>query len=448
MIGRKPYYGDKNGAWLETNPEEINRLIALIVYMGLVNVSTFHRYWSTKTLYHGLWARAMMSRDRFKALMATLHIVDPGAETAGDKLRKVSDFVEQIKSKCKLLYQPRQNVSIDERMVKSKHRSGIRQYIKNKPVKFGIKLWVLADSHNGYTYNFDIYTGKSTSGQPSENGLGYDVVMRLLTPLLHQGYHLFVDNFYTSIKLIKDLFHLGTPGCGTTVQNRRSFPVTMKDGKKWARKKNRGDMRWTRDGSCLIMQWKDSKVVTVLSSIHNANYYVMVNRKVKDGNTWNNIEIQKPMAIDQYNKHMNGVDISDQKLAKNNTLHKCVRWWKTLFYHIIDISVVNSFILFCHHQANNPDNEELKRYKGYSLLDFREELVRDLVGLNEYGKPPEHKPPPKEPSTFETIHIPIYGKEKKNCKVCYAQEKRELRIYSYCSAPQCNVYLHYTASKN
>jgi hypothetical protein len=107
VIGRKPYYGDKYGAWLETNPEEINRLIASIVYMGLVNVSTFHRYWSTKTLYHGLWARAMMSRDRFKALMATLHIVDPGSETEGDKLRNVSAFVEQIKSKCKSLYQPR-----------------------------------------------------------------------------------------------------------------------------------------------------------------------------------------------------------------------------------------------------------------------------------------------------------------------------------------------------
>jgi hypothetical protein len=56
---------------LKTNPEEFNRLIALILYMGLVNITTFHRYWSTKTLYHGLWARVMMSRDRFKALMAT-----------------------------------------------------------------------------------------------------------------------------------------------------------------------------------------------------------------------------------------------------------------------------------------------------------------------------------------------------------------------------------------
>ena len=55
-IGNKPYYGDKEGAWVETSPEEIEKLIALILYCGLVHVSSFHRYWSTKTLYHGLWA--------------------------------------------------------------------------------------------------------------------------------------------------------------------------------------------------------------------------------------------------------------------------------------------------------------------------------------------------------------------------------------------------------
>ena len=36
-----------------------------------------------KTLYRELWARSFMSRDRFKALMATLHVVDP-AEAGGD----------------------------------------------------------------------------------------------------------------------------------------------------------------------------------------------------------------------------------------------------------------------------------------------------------------------------------------------------------------------------
>ena len=53
-------------------------------------------------------------------------------------------------------------------MVKSKHRSGIRQYIRNKPTKWGIKMWVLADSSNAYTYDFDVYNGKAAGRKVSE----------------------------------------------------------------------------------------------------------------------------------------------------------------------------------------------------------------------------------------------------------------------------------------
>ena len=126
---------------------------------------------STKSLYHGLWTRKMLTRDRFKAIMAMLHIVDFSKESKEDKLKKVRHFIDHMCQRCRKLYQPSANVAIDERMVKSKHRSGMRQYMPLKPVKFGLKLWVLAYSLNGYTYDFDIYTGK---GEPlHEQGLGY-----------------------------------------------------------------------------------------------------------------------------------------------------------------------------------------------------------------------------------------------------------------------------------
>ena len=135
-------------------------MIALLIYFGLVKVSGHtDKYWSVKTLYYGLWARSIMSRTRYKALMALLHVVDPATEDPADKLCKVESFVDYFKSRCLPLYQPRQQLAIDERMVKSRHRSGIRQYIKDKPTKWGIKLWVLADSSNGYTIDFNVYIG-------------------------------------------------------------------------------------------------------------------------------------------------------------------------------------------------------------------------------------------------------------------------------------------------
>ena len=58
---------------------------------------------------------------------------------------------------------------------------------------------------------------------------------------------------------------------------------------------------------------------------------------------------------------MKGVDKSDQLLAKYNLLRKCIRWWKTLFFHMVDMAVVNGFILFQAHSARYKTIDSLKR---------------------------------------------------------------------------------------
>ena len=61
-----------------------------------------------------------------------------------------------------------------------------------------------------------------------------------------------------------------------------------------------------------------------------------MNCKIKMSNKWETVEVKQPMAIHKYNAFMNGVDKSDQILNTNNVLRKCVPWWKTLFFHMID----------------------------------------------------------------------------------------------------------------
>jgi hypothetical protein len=82
-------YTNKEGSWTSTNLEEIERLIAFLVYAGLVKVeSEIENYWSVKTVYHGLWAREIISRFRYKALMAFLNVVDPVTEDPNNKLHQ------------------------------------------------------------------------------------------------------------------------------------------------------------------------------------------------------------------------------------------------------------------------------------------------------------------------------------------------------------------------
>ena len=46
---------------------------------------------------------------------------------------------------------------------------------------------MLADSSNGYTVDFNVYIGKAAGQNVSANGLGYDVVMKLIRPFVKQG---------------------------------------------------------------------------------------------------------------------------------------------------------------------------------------------------------------------------------------------------------------------
>jgi hypothetical protein len=98
--------------------------------------------------------------------------------------------------------------------------------MKDKPTKWGIKLWAAADSYNGYTCDFEIYTGKK-SRDSSQHGLGYDVLTCLIDKYFDQGYHVYFDNFYTSHQLARDLFLHGTPSMGTVRINRVGFPKCL-----------------------------------------------------------------------------------------------------------------------------------------------------------------------------------------------------------------------------
>ena len=212
-------------------------------------------------------------------------------------------------------------------------------------------------------------------------------------------------------------------------------------------------MRWERDPPVLALQWLHNKVVSMLSTIENANDSIQVKRKRKTAGVWSTKVIQQPKAIANYNKYMNAVDRSDQILATNNVLRKCMRWWKTLFFHLIDIAVVNSFILFSEHQAQFPDNEDLHRTADYSLAHFREDIVRKICDLPEYCEQPPVRTTPtnkkNSPEKFESVHMTIFMEGKKNCVVCYKENKVQRQVYSTCSAPMCKgKHMHVTKERN
>ena len=100
---------------------------------------------------------------------------------------------------CLESFIPEKNISIDESMVPYYVRHGCKQYIQNKPVKFGYNLWVAA-TPLGYGIQFYPYTGKDDNYN-KDIGLGGSVVMTLMSKLpraLDSHCHAVMDNFFTS----------------------------------------------------------------------------------------------------------------------------------------------------------------------------------------------------------------------------------------------------------
>ena len=90
-------------------------------------------------------------------------------------------------------YNPERHLSIDEMMIGTRCRIAFLQYLPNKPTKFGIKVWVIAEAKTGYVLGFQIYTGASQDDQ--SKGLAYRVVMDLIEPFVGKEHSLYIDKF-------------------------------------------------------------------------------------------------------------------------------------------------------------------------------------------------------------------------------------------------------------
>lgn len=244
----------KKFRWVPLTVSEFCAYIALVLYMGLVKVKTYTNYWAGKSIYIFPYPQSVMSRCRFLAISWNLHLCNLEEDLQNsrkrgtpeyDKLFKIKPLYSDILTACMTYFQPARQVSVDERMVASKARVGFKQFMKDKPTKWGYKLFVLADSICGYTWNFFVYDGKASLVKGK--GLSYDSVMHLLdTPLLGKGYQVYVDNFYTSPTLFLDLLEKKTLACGTIRPNRLGFPKTKENDLN--KKAERGTIRCLRSG--------------------------------------------------------------------------------------------------------------------------------------------------------------------------------------------------------
>lgn len=129
-------------------------------------------------------------------------------------MENFSPWLRCFQRQCKAV-EAEENMAVDEITIPYRgSRSPIRQYNPNKPAKWHIKLFGRAGS-SGILYDFEVYCG-GRSDPPTEIGVSGDVVLRLTQDIPDNfKFHIFADNWFTSLPLVRKLSELGLFFTGT-----------------------------------------------------------------------------------------------------------------------------------------------------------------------------------------------------------------------------------------
>uniref|UniRef100_A0A4W6G6E2 PiggyBac transposable element-derived protein domain-containing protein n=1 Tax=Lates calcarifer TaxID=8187 RepID=A0A4W6G6E2_LATCA len=346
-----------------TTVEELYKFPGLLIYTRPVSPPSMADYWKQKN-------------EEKKGT--------PGHE----KLFRIRPLIDHILSACQAHYHPRKDLAVDERMVATKAKTGMTQFMNDKPTRWGFKLFVL----------------------PSYLGTGY---------------HVYLDNFYTSPQLFFNLASMTSGVCGTYRDNRKGCPTGRKNA--LTRKSERGTVRWIREGSLVFVKWMDTWEVSIGSTIHPAVSREVVKRRVKekDGH-WavKNISCPALIILIQY----------------YSTYRRTACWYRTLFLHLVDIATTSAYILHRDISASN-------QVKPMSHRDFQTELVSQLCGVDSTGVPTKRS----------ADHIPIAIamvidaslKVTQGCRICQrchqVDKKRNLTSWK---CQSCNVALCLIVDRN
>lgn len=298
-----------------------------------------------------------MGRNRFQIILRMLHFADNAEQIQGDSYHKVRRVFQQIKSAFANSFRPFQNLVIDESLVLFKGRLHFKQFIRTKRHRFGIKLFLLCDCETGYVLDFIVYTGKSTEIDKYDDlGISGSVVTTLMRPYLEKGHSLFTDNWYTSPSLSTYLLMHKTNSCGTVRSNRKHMPDL-------SGKLERGKTSSKCSDNLLAVKWCDRREVTMLTTMHR-DEIVQLNKKDLKTNEFK----KKPECVVDYNNNMGAVDRSDMMLSSTECVRKTLKWYKKLFFHIVDLCILNSHALFL---TQNPEKQP--------LATFQLDLIRQLL---------------------------------------------------------------------
>ena len=123
------------------------------------------------------------------------------------------------------------------------------------------------------------------------------------------------------------------------------------------------------------------------------------------------MEVPLPAPIKEYNRFMGGVDKSDQLIGYHRILRQTKHYWRTLFFHLLEICVTNAAVITKWKHMENGS-------KPLTMSGFRDAVV--LAIIDRYGVNGSVNSTLHRMSDFAIRHgsTPFEGNRRK-CAICH-----------------------------
>ncbi|GFT13178.1 probable ATP-dependent RNA helicase DHX34 [Nephila pilipes] len=399
--------------------EEMLVFLAINLVMGIKHMPSYRDFWSTDEILHDEYVSKQMPVKRFSWILGHLHMNDKSlqpkkGEANFDKLFKLRPLLTHLSERFTSVYKPGQNQAIDEAIIEFKESGLLKQYKPKGRINNEFKVCMRCDD-GGYVCQFEIYTGKAK--EAVKKNLGEKVAMTLTSSLYGKNHRVYMNNFFTSYELFRFLETKNVFCCGEVNLNQKDLPKNLKDDKNL----NRGDFDWaiSSDGlTCL--KWKDKSCVSILSSLGDSVEIAQVQRRQRNGDK---IQLICPKAVKDYYKNMGFVAYFNQMKCLYQIDRKSMKWWHRIFFHFLDVAVVNSYIIY---QMLPVSQLELK-----TLKVFRIDIIRSLMMMGRLEVIPKRKF--SDPPILIKKHKPHVPVEKRLKNVGHFAIKCKPRRCAYCS---------------
>ncbi|XP_041850284.1 uncharacterized protein LOC121645717 [Melanotaenia boesemani] len=316
--------------WEDISMMELKAFIGLLILVGV--------YRSRDETTRSLWAegtgraifKATMSQKKFGKIAAMLRFDDQlhrPRRMIDTRLAAIWPVWESWAPRLQMVYNPGVEVCVDEQLVPFRGRCPFVQYFPHSSDRYGIKVWTAYDAKTSYTWKMSVCTWKQNEAI-SQLNQGKTVLLDLAEGL--GGHTVMCDSFFTSCELGEELLKRKIAMVGMMKKNNPELPRALLE---------------VRQRAILSAVFAFTKTHTAVSYIPNRGKNVILLSTKHREPAVSTRRLQKPLMVTEYNNSKGRVKL-DKVFGAYSCRQKTHRWTQRLFYHILDVSAYNAFILW------------------------------------------------------------------------------------------------------